>query len=249
MGIGLVGMSTYAKPPKLNKKPRVEATTALDMEERSASIKRKPTDTTSSNGGRQSQEMEALIDAAGDRKLMLEKERVVLFCGRVVVTKRQLGIAGAMVNGLWGGMNLIPLHFAQKEGFGGAAFLVSYACGSMMVNTTLWVLYWLYLLHHCRFNFRESFEMLPDFHLDKLWGPGFLSGSLYSIGNFGSILSVTYLGQGVGFSICQVNILVSGLWGIFFFKEIKGADTIIKWVISACITVTGILWLTYEKTH
>jgi Transmembrane family, TMEM144 of transporters len=215
---------------------------------KSTTMKRK-TGESSSTGVRQSLEMEALVVGAGDFKSVLDKERIVLICGRIALTKRQLGIIGAVINGLSGGLNLIPLHYAQQEGFGGAAFLVSYACGSMIVNTCMWIMYWLYLLPQRRYSFRESFDSLPDFHLDKLWGPGFLAGSLYSVANFGSILSVTYLGQGVGFSLCQVQILVSGLWGIFFFKEIKGRDTITKWVISACFTVAGILMLTYQKAR
>lgn len=237
LAVGLVGMSTFSKPATPNRKPKAVDVGDSELEERPTTMKRKAA------------EMELLVGGVGDSKGALDQERIVLFCGRVSLTKRQLGIIGAVINGLWGGLNLIPLHYAQQEGFGGAAFLVSYACGSMIVNTFMWIIYWLHMLHQRRYNFRESFDSLPDFHLDKLWGPGFLAGSLYSVANFGSILSVTYLGQGVGFSLCQVQILVSGLWGIFFFKEIKGRDTITKWVISACITVSGILLLTNQKAH
>ena len=30
------------------------------------------------------------------------------------------------------------------------------------------------------------------------------------------------------------------------FKEIEGRDTILKWLLSACVAITGILWLSYE---
>lgn len=73
-----------------------------------------------------------------------------------------------------------------------------------------------------------------------------LSGSLYSLGNFGSIMAVTYLGQGVGYSFTQLAMLVSGLWGIFYFKEIQGADMIAKWILAASVTIVGIIWLSYE---
>jgi hypothetical protein len=39
---------------------------------------------------------------------------------------------------------------------------------------------------------------------------------------------------------------VSGLWGIFYFKEVKGAMTIAKWLLSATLTVMGILLLSYQ---
>ena len=246
LAVGLVGMSTYSKPQKLGKKSRGDDDADLADEERT-STKRKPTGVESTV--RQSQETEALFPDDSDSRSVVDNGRIVFGCGRISLTKRQLGIVGAVINGLWGGLNLIPLHYAQKEGFGGAAYLVSYACGSMIVNTCMWFIYFLYVLHQRRYNVQEAVKSLPDFHLDSLWGPGFLAGTLYSVANFGSILAVTYLGQGVGFSLCQVQILVSGLWGIFFFKEIKGRETITKWVISACITVSGILFLTYQKAH
>jgi hypothetical protein len=251
LGIGLVGMSAYTSPPKSAKKPRDDelakdvGDTEADDEERTTT-KRKTVDSNQSSRQPLSLEMEPLVDDSYS-KGVIDKDRVVLCGGRIALTKRQLGIMGAMFNGLWGGLNLIPLHFAQREGFGGAAYVVSYACGAMIVNTCIWFIYFLYCLHQRRYNFQEAVDSLPDFHFEKLWAPGFLAGTLYSAANFGSILSVTYLGQAVGFSLCQVQILVSGLWGIFYFKEIKGRETITKWVISACITVFGILWLTYQK--
>ena len=34
--------------------------------------------------------------------------------------------------------------------------------------------------------------------------------------------------------------------GIFRFKEIDGRERILKWLSSACVALTGILWLSYE---
>jgi hypothetical protein len=64
---------------------------------------------------------------------------------------------------------------------------------------------------------------------------------------FTSILAVTYLGQGVGNSLVQTKILVSGLWGIFWYHEIAGAGTIAKWFASAGICMTAIIWLSLER--
>ena len=79
-----------------------------------------------------------------------------------------------------------------------------------------------------------------------MWLPGFLSGTLYSIGNFASIIATTHLGQGVGYSVCQSSMLVSGIWGIYWFGEVKGAAAIGKWFAVASVTLIGILWLSYE---
>ena len=179
-------------------------------------------------------------------KDLSNKERIVLCRGRIAVTRRQLGIAGAAVNGLWGANNLIPLHYAAKEGFGGAGYLISYATGSLLVNTVMWLFYFMYYVYDKNCSIREAYESLPSFHIRELGAAGILAGLLYSTGNFASIMAVSYLGQGVGYSFCQSSILVSGLWGIFFFKEITGRETVVKWLLSAVVTVVGIIWLSYE---
>jgi glucose uptake protein GlcU len=79
-----------------------------------------------------------------------------------------------------------------------------------------------------------------------MWLAGGLSGMLWSIGNFFSLISVFYLGQGVGYPLVQTSIIVSGLWGIFYFKEITGFERISKWLASSLLTIFGILLLGYE---
>lgn len=170
----------------------------------------------------------------------------VFLNGRLTMTKRQLGILGAVINGTWGGTNMIPLHYASLEGYGGAGYTISFAIGASLVTLSMWLLRFLYHVYRTRGSFRKAYEALPSFHLREMWWSGFLSGSLYSLGNFCSILAVTYLGQGVGYSFTQMSMLVSGLWGIFFFKEIKGADLIVRWILAAAVTICGIIWLSYE---
>lgn len=171
---------------------------------------------------------------------------VVLLNGRLSMTKRQLGIVGAVINGTWGGTNMIPLHYASLEGYGGAGYTISFAIGAALVTVFMWLLRYLHHVFRTRGSFREAFHALPSFHLREMWRSGLLSGSLYSLGNFGSIIAVTYLGQGVGYSFTQLSMLVSGLWGIFYFKEITGADMITKWILAATTTIIGIIWLSFE---
>ena len=64
---------------------------------------------------------------------------------------------------------------------------------------------------------------------------------------FTTILSVTYLGQGVGNSLIQEKILIGGLWGILWFKEIKEPTRIAKWFLAAFIAIGAIIWLTLER--
>mmetsp|Transcript_9175 Transcript_9175/g.12755 ORF Transcript_9175/g.12755 Transcript_9175/m.12755 type:complete len:410 (-) Transcript_9175:542-1771(-) len=165
---------------------------------------------------------------------------------RLKFTKRQMGIICAAINGAWGGTCMIPLHYAREEGFGGPGYVISFASGSMIVTVWIWALRYLYILDRLNFEFKEAYEIMPSFYLREMWMQGSLAGILYSIGNFGSIISVTMLGQGVGYSCTQLSLLVSGLWGIFYFGEIKGGETIFGWLSAASLTIAGIIWLSHE---
>ena len=94
---------------------------------------------------------------------------------------------------------------------------------------------------------KRAYDSMPVWHFRELTIPGTISGILLTVAMFGSILSVTYLGQGIGNSIVQTKILVSGLWGIFWFGEIRGCGVVSKWFLSASLTVLGIVWLSYER--
>jgi hypothetical protein len=94
---------------------------------------------------------------------------------------------------------------------------------------------------------REAGEALPTLQI-RAWGlRGGLAGLLYSIGTISSILAVATLGQSTGFSACMMQLFVSGLWGTFYFGEIRGGIwTIAPWFASAALAVTGIIGLSYQ---
>jgi glucose uptake protein GlcU len=182
-----------------------------------------------------------------DDKNRGDKDRFVLLGGRVVLNRRQMGILGAVFNGAWGGLNLIPLHYAQRDqGLSGAGYLISYGTGSMLVCISIWIGLFMYHFVRRGYSVPDAFNDLPSWHVRELGLPGLMAGIFYSIGNFCSILAVAYLGQGVGFSFCQGQLLISGLWGVFYFKEIQGRETITKWFTSAAVTIVGIIWLSYQ---
>jgi hypothetical protein len=195
-------------------------------------------------------EMQSLLDSKSDAYIQSSQDAETLEAKKSFslfgLSKRQMGQLAAAFNGLWGGTNLIPLHFASKEGFGGPSYVVSFACGSMIVTIGLWVLRYLYEVYRLDGAVVKAFHALPSFYIRQMWFQGALSGMLYSLGNFMSILAVTFLGQGVGYSTTQCSMLVSGLWGIFKFDEIKGRQMITGWFFSALTAVVGIVWLSLE---
>ena len=167
---------------------------------------------------------------------------VILF--GVKFQRRTLGILSAMFCGIYGGSIMAPMKWAPPDAKG-MGYLISFAIGATTVNIALWVFRYLYLWQkHC--SPVQAYYALPSFHIRKMWIPGGTAGLLWSIGNFFSILSVEFLGEGVGYSVVQASMLVSGLWGIFYFHEVSGPTTITKWFLSALMTVSGILLLSYE---
>lgn len=116
----------------------------------------------------------------------------------------------------------------------------------MIVTIMMWVFRYIYNLYCWDYDYKQAYNALPSFHLREMLLPGFMAGFFVTLGKFCSIMAVTALGQGVGYSFVQTNMLVSGVWGIFFFGEVQGADRIFKWLLSSGVTIIGILWLSYE---
>jgi hypothetical protein len=269
LAAGLVGMSVFAAPSSAHT-PRSDAV-VLEMEDGSAASSVPPLDEEEQLSY---QNMDvagptALLATSGSTSSHHEddsQEIAFEWRGRAF-TKREAGIAGAVANGLLTGSSLIPLHYAKAKGFGGEHFMLSMAGGALISNLALWVLFYVYRCYqvgsaHTTTSYidslepsyassqslwRRAYDAMPLWHVGQLAGPGITAGTLLSIAMFGSILSVTYLGQGIGNSIVQAKILVSGLWGILWFGEIRGGLRIILWFGAASLTVLGILGLSYER--
>jgi len=45
------------------------------------------------------------------------------------------------------------------------------------------------------------------------------SGGLWSLGNFGMLLTVKAIGPGPGYTIASLCVVVNALWGVFYFKD------------------------------
>ena len=175
-----------------------------------------------------------------------EAPHMVHACGgKILLTERQCGMLAAAFCGTWGGSIMVPMKWSPPD-TKGVAYLISFAIGASIINIILWILRFLYHFYKTRYSWRAAYHALPSFHLRILWRAGGMCGLLWSIGNFFSLISVYYLGEGVGYPLVQTAILVSGLWGIFYFKEVQGAERITKWFLSSLLTVFGILLLGYE---
>ena len=120
-------------------------------------------------------------------------------------TRRQLGIAGALFNGIYGGSILVPMHWCHDTK-SGTGYLISFGIGAAVVTTALWILRYIGNVIVYK-SARQAYYALPSFHLKVMWCAGGTSGLLWSVGNFFSLISVYYLGEGVGYSVVQAGML------------------------------------------
>ena len=70
--------------------------------------------------------------------------------------------------------------------------------------------------------------------------PGVLSGVLWSIGNAcATLASLEPLGLTVGYPSTQCCLLVGGMWGIFFFGEMRSPKAIGSFFAAALVVLVG----------
>ena len=170
-----------------------------------------------------------------------------LFGGRVTVSNRTEGILSAVFCGLWGGSVMVPMHYSDVPS--GLGYVSTFAFGASAVTIAIWIGYWLLgslpVEGDNYVNFGRGWQSLPSMHWRVMLAPGSLAGLLWSIGNVSSMVAVSNLGEGVGYSLCQSSMLVSGLWGLFYYKEIKGTWIIAGWLACALVTIGGIVFLSF----
>ena len=100
---------------------------------------------------------------------------------------------------------------SRAQGFYGAGYLISFSCGAMIVTIAMWILRYLFCLYRARGDTKQAYDSLPSFHFKEMWLQGFLAGSLYSLGNFCTLITVSILGW-VYSRFCQKWTT----WGILY---------------------------------
>lgn len=237
---GLYGMSYFSTAESLADESDIPSNNGEEQEEEGEGLMRKRADSFENDASIRSHPLEIASPT-----LPIGNGRSMLICGNTY-SRRNLGLCSALICGLWGGSCLVPMHYSPGD-TNGLGYVISFSTGAMVVTIILWILRFSYQLFKLR-SLKEAYEVLPSFHFRVMWLPGATAGSLWSLGNVGSIVAVEHLGQGVGYSASQAALLVSGIWGIFYFKEVTKPSIICKWFASASVTIVGILLLGYESS-
>jgi glucose uptake protein GlcU len=110
------------------------------------------------------------------------------------------------------------------------AFLPSLAAGILVAQPVLFSLYW---------GRSIANGVMPQFHFSKVALPGLLTGLFWGMGNFNSMYATVYLGQTIGFPLTQCCLMINGLWGILYYKEIVGRAAIGTFILSSAFLLGG----------
>lgn len=110
------------------------------------------------------------------------------------------------------------------------AFLPSLAAGILVAQPVLFLLYW---------GKAMASGNMPQFHFKTVALPGLLTGTYWGMGNFCAMFATVYLGQTIGFPLTQCCLILNGVWGILYFKEIVGAAAIGTFVLASAIILGG----------
>jgi len=151
--------------------------------------------------------------------------------------KFPLGITLAIISGILYGVNMVPMTLwvqeQKKHGVtpGALDFVFSHFTGIYLYNTTAFTLYTLYTGNS------------PKVYADATF-PSLISGAMWAIAQCGLMSATQILGYAVGFPIASAGpLLVSSLWSVLLFREIRGAKNLLLLSLSFALLLSGIMLL------
>lgn len=161
--------------------------------------------------------------------------------------QRFWGIVGAIIDGGYGGSVLVPMHYSARsnENAKGLGYLISFSVGCTIVMCLVWLLRFSVYSIQAR-SVARGWSDLPSMHFRNVGPYASMAGLIWSLGNVSSIVSVALLGQAYGYSVIQSQLLIAGLWGVFWYREIVDSTDIKRWFLSATATLLGIVYLSQQ---
>jgi hypothetical protein len=164
------------------------------------------------------------------------------------------GFACVTFTGLMAGAIFVPLRLAPsryRDGLQSIKFSFSQGISTLPAALLLVPLLFrlLYQLDSKARSAKLGFlAWLPLPHFRSCLIPGVISGALWNTGNLGATLSVLPPLTAVGYTLTQSALLVGCLWGILYFKEIRGKDNLVLFGLGAAVTMGGLLLTGYYGT-
>jgi len=147
-----------------------------------------------------------------------------------------LGIACALISGVFGATQNVPLKKAHISS--GITYVFSFGIGAVLVSTVFTFIYVLVRL----FILKNG---LPTVNLRISIVPGTMAGVLWSLGNVCNIYATLAYGTTVGFPLVMCNMMVAGLWGVFFYNEAPRLSMKLFFVLACGILLGGVTLLSF----
>jgi glucose uptake protein GlcU len=144
-----------------------------------------------------------------------------------------VGVVAAIVVGLFNGSLQVPLHYygtdiGKNNTDAGISYVVNFSAGVVVTTPILCFIWWMI-----------RFQKIPPFYFMKVLFPGLATGFYWACGYFAATYATLYLGNTVGYPLTQTCIVVNGLWGIVYYKEIRGVHKIVLFMMAALIILGG----------
>jgi hypothetical protein len=151
---------------------------------------------------------------------------------------RFLGIAYALSTGVFGGSVNVPSALTSIYGteLKGIETLPSFGLGGFTVGLLVPIIYF-------KIVDKKALDETGGVHFCALWLPGLASGTVWNIGNICSVYANSVISFAVAQPLMQCALLVSGMLGIFVFKEITGIKRIVTFFSFAFILLGGAVLL------
>jgi glucose uptake protein GlcU len=143
-------------------------------------------------------------------------------------TRSFLGLMASLYSGIACGLAFVPYEYAPS-GETGFVYIVNMGIGAIATSPII-------LLIHSLVN-KSYPNMILNHPRVILWG--ICSGILIGLSDIVCLISLTELPYGVSLPFFCLGIFVSGLWGIFFLKEISDYLTITLFFLIAIILLVG----------
>ncbi|XP_062523215.1 transmembrane protein 144 homolog B-like isoform X2 [Corticium candelabrum] len=144
-----------------------------------------------------------------------------------------LGIVCAVMLGLFNGSLQVPFYYYRqhigKENYKASiSYLVNFSAGIAVTTPVICFVWWMI-----------RFQKIPPFHFMQVLFPGLATGFYWACGYCAATYATLYLGNTVGYPLTQTCIVINGLWGIIYYKEIRGAHKIIAFMSATVIIIGG----------
>jgi len=153
---------------------------------------------------------------------------------------RPIGMLMAVASGLLYGNNFTPPQYMENNHVGPSsdhplAYVFSHFTGIFAMSTFWFVAYCAYMRSNPRIN-------------PRLVIPGFISGVMWAIANTCWFVANNSISRSVAFPIITSGPgIVSALWGVFVFGEIRGQRNLRMLSCSVVLSITGCVMIAISK--